>query len=381
MDRRLFTLVEIALIAGLIIAVMYFGGVFNLYLNPTTPGPTPQSIPKVLTATPRATTTLPPPTPTFPPLARPEGQIVFASTRDGNSEIYLMSADGSDPRNLTNSPAEDYGPAWSPDGGRIAFFSTRSGWLEIYAMDAAGSDVTRLTQSQGTNAAYHSPIAWSPDGERILVLRWPVWGPGGYPAWSALDVVEADGSGARAVYESNDYLSWPVWSPDGNHIAVILYNNQGHCSLQFLELSGAPSDFQPDFNVCSPFAWESGASRIAYANGQIYLAALDGSNTATLKGVEAAQIFSWSPDGRYLLYFHASGAVINAVGADGARRLDLRLPMNYESLPSWSRDSQWVAFVSEENAQTDVNIVNIYDAKNAIRLTDTGDNFSPGWRP
>ncbi len=49
---------------------------------------------------------------TTPPLA--QGKIAFDSDRDGNWEIYVMDADGSNPTNLTNNPAEDHFPAWSP---------------------------------------------------------------------------------------------------------------------------------------------------------------------------------------------------------------------------------------------------------------------------
>ena len=52
-------------------------------------------------------------------------QIAFVSERDGNSEIYVINSDGSGLTNLTNHPADDHAPAWSPDGSRIAFRSRR----------------------------------------------------------------------------------------------------------------------------------------------------------------------------------------------------------------------------------------------------------------
>jgi len=79
----------------------------------------------------------------------PDGeQIAFASYRDGNWEIYIMNADGSDQRNVTDNPTSDGLPAWSPDGEQIAFTSEREGNFEIYLMNADGSGEIRLTNNQ-----------------------------------------------------------------------------------------------------------------------------------------------------------------------------------------------------------------------------------------
>jgi hypothetical protein len=91
------------------------------------------------------------------------GRIAFISKRDGNWEIYVMNADGSGQTNLTNNPAHDWGPSWSPDGRRIAFYSDRDGNWEIYVMNADGSGQTNLTN----NPADDWGPSWSPDGRRI----------------------------------------------------------------------------------------------------------------------------------------------------------------------------------------------------------------------
>jgi len=72
-------------------------------------------------------------------------QIAFASDRDGDYEIYVMDADGSNVRRLTTaSEGEDnYSPAWSPDGSRIAFTSGRDGDADVYVMDADGGGPTK----------------------------------------------------------------------------------------------------------------------------------------------------------------------------------------------------------------------------------------------
>ena len=74
------------------------------------------------------------------------------SDRDGDDEIYVMNADGSDVVRLTDNENANYRPAWSPDGGRIAFVSRRDvdyvDSSEIYVMNADGSGVVRLTDNE-----------------------------------------------------------------------------------------------------------------------------------------------------------------------------------------------------------------------------------------
>jgi len=91
------------------------------------------------------------------------GKIAFASDRDGNFEIYSMDADGGGQTRLTENTAEDFSPAWSPDGTRLAFVSTRDGNSEIYVMNADGTGQTRLTNSPDGDI---SPV-WSPNGSQI----------------------------------------------------------------------------------------------------------------------------------------------------------------------------------------------------------------------
>jgi Tol biopolymer transport system component len=94
----------------------------------------------------------------------PDGQrIVFASERDGNSEIYTMNADGTNVQRLTNNPAKDTEPTWSPDGKQIAFVSNRSGNNDVYTMSVDGTSVANRTNDPADDI---SP-AWSPDSETI----------------------------------------------------------------------------------------------------------------------------------------------------------------------------------------------------------------------
>ena len=101
-------------------------------------------------------------------------RIAFQSNRNGNWDIFTVRADcnphapdastSCDLRQLTNDPADDMLPAWSPDGRWIAFVSTRGGTAEIYLVPAAGGAAQLLTRS--ANGAWRP--AWLPDSQRLM---------------------------------------------------------------------------------------------------------------------------------------------------------------------------------------------------------------------
>lgn len=88
----------------------------------------------------------------------------FTSIRAFNGDIYVVNVDGSGLTRLTDDPANDSHPTWSPDGSRIAFSSSRDGNDEIYVMNADGSNPVRLTSDEASD---HKPL-WYPAWDRIL---------------------------------------------------------------------------------------------------------------------------------------------------------------------------------------------------------------------
>ena len=109
------------------------------------------------------------PTPTAPPDYAFQGLVAYASRASGDGEIYLINAGPNGPEqvNLTNHPAEDSAPAWSPDGEWLAFLSDRSGKDEIYVVNVAGTGLVQLTSAP--HLRWHGPLSWSSDGRTIAL--------------------------------------------------------------------------------------------------------------------------------------------------------------------------------------------------------------------
>lgn len=139
-------------------------------------------------------------------------RIVFETGGD----IYSVTGDGGDLQQLTVHEARDASPQWSPDGTEIAFVSERTGKADIFVMNADGTDPRNVTNTR--DALEDRPV-WSPDGWSIAYLRQPVKSrPDGE---TQLYVMGANGSIPRRLGAfSGSGMSEPAWSPDGNQVAV-----------------------------------------------------------------------------------------------------------------------------------------------------------------
>src|SRR6266498_2227045 len=135
------------------------------------------------------------------------GRIVFVNYHD----VWSSNADGTGLTRLTQSPWPEFDATWSPDGTQIAFRSEPNGDQEIWLMNADGSEPHRLTRGL-------SP-AWSPDGSKIAYaspgeINCP---PGRGPRCTGLSIMNADGSEQHRLPDT-DGGEYPAWSPDGAHI-------------------------------------------------------------------------------------------------------------------------------------------------------------------
>jgi WD40 repeat protein len=260
-------------------------------------------------------------------------KIAFASDRDGNYEIYVMNAGGSGQVNLTNSPASDEGPSWSPDGSKIAFNSDRDGNFEIYLMNADGSGVTRLTNSP---AGDRWP-SWSPDGSEIAFTSER---DGNFEIY----VMNEDGSGQinLSTNPASDLRS--VWSPDGSEIAFTSVRD-GNAEIYVMNADGTgQTDLTqspaPDFDA----AW-SPSPKIAFAS---------------TRDDDSGEIYVMSPDGS------AQTRLTNNPTVDGS--------------PAWSPDASEIAFMSDRDGDTEIYVMNA-DGSAQTRLTNnSASDGEPDWQ-
>jgi TolB protein len=144
---------------------------------------------------------------TSPGVSPADGKIVFASSRDGDMEIYTCDADCTNTKRLTFNKAIDTSPCWSPNGYQIAFTSDRGGTPQLYVMDADGANVRRLTH----DGNYQDSPEWSPKGDKIAYMS---QNGGTFNIWT----IQTDESNATQVTTNPGSNEYPSWSADASHI-------------------------------------------------------------------------------------------------------------------------------------------------------------------
>ena len=132
--------------------------------------------------------------------------ITFSGARKGerNVGIYVVRPNSTGLKRLTSRKWEAQYPAWSPDGEKIAFASGRDEDEEIYVMNADGTEQKRLTDIPGPD---HWPPTWSPDNTRIAFTS------DGTQDNSEIYVMNADGSGLTKLTDDPAYDTFPAWRP------------------------------------------------------------------------------------------------------------------------------------------------------------------------
>jgi Tol biopolymer transport system component len=262
-----------------------------------------------------------------PSWSRDGQKLAFVSRRDGNAEIYVMNADGSGRRNLTRTPSSDLDPVWSPDGRAIAFVQKKcvpsrpcatAYETYLYVVNADGSGLRRLT----THPAHLFNPSWSADGKTIRYGR---------------SLVYADGSGHRELPRNVPLAG--AWSPDGQRIAVVRVahspadeRNPTKLGLFVMNADGSDARRVARYASWGDPAWSPDGRRIAFrigprtfgrdGNSDLFVVNADGSGLRRLtRGAANLRWFAWSPDGRTIAFLRNGEVYIVKADGSGERRL------------------------------------------------------------
>ncbi len=240
-------------------------------------------------------------------------KIVHESNRDGNWELYLMNADGSNAVNLTNTPdIDELYPKASPDGSQICFLADEGKGdaksRNLYVMKIDGSDRKKICDNA------REPC-WKADGKEIAFLK------GEFDTYNVQDFASkgifmydlSTGQTREHVNKKIHHLYTLNWAPDGKWFVATVHGGMGfkHGILALeangdgvfdLGLGGCRPDLSPDGKKV---AWGNGDCELGVADldfsGPIPKAANIHNIMSSKDPIETYHV-DWSPDGKYVAF-------------------------------------------------------------------------------
>lgn len=157
----------------------------------------------------------------------PDGKtLAYCAERNGQFDIYIISAHGGVETQLTDTSGLDDGPEYSPDGKHIWFNSTRTGLMQVWRMNADGSEQTQMTFDESNNWFPHV----SPDGRQVVFITYRKGDvdPADHPANKNVEIrlMSSEGGASKllvSLFGGQGTINVNSWSPDSKKIAFVSY--------------------------------------------------------------------------------------------------------------------------------------------------------------
>jgi TolB protein len=254
------------------------------------------------------------------PAVSPDGsRIAFISDREGSTDLYLVSSDGTGQTRLTRSAEKEGSPDWSADGKHISFSVFENDVSRLYRIDPDAKNLTLLGSVPGRSAKI------SPAGTRVLYA---------VGSWTAMRLMTADLDGANAKQITDGtFVAWgPRWSPDGRAIAFASRETPEELNVWMMKPDG------------------SGRRRVTHFN------ASEGH----------AQSPAWSPDGRRLAIqvddtdpkVHRSHLWTVDIASGAVHKLAAHSEAYLDEIPAWFPDGKRIVFGSDRTGRLELWVVN-----------------------
>jgi len=278
-----------------------------------------------------------------------KGEILFISRRISNSadwQMFLMNADGTNQRLLSNNLVLCSPPILSHSGKKVAFTTyNNSNYYNLYVIDIDGQNQTFLSKGK----QFCGSPAWSPDDSKVVFVKNDNSVGGTYDIYS----INVDGSNETKLTNQSDNFS-PQYFSDNNSI-IFSSSKNSWSGIYKMNIDGSNK------RLLTPQNMSFGAPQISPNGNMIAITSNDWNGS---------QIFVMNADGSNLkqITFTVS-----------SKYFDTGFPRDGNCNPVWSPNSKKLAYVSYENGSPDIFVINSNGTGNK-RLTDTPlRDESPAW--
>jgi len=378
------------------------------------------------------------------PVFSPDGNwIAFTGQYDGNIDVFVIPAEGGEPKRLTWHPGTDVAVGWTPDGKKVLFHSDRESYADfdrLYTVPVEGGPAEVLPMWRGEDAWF------SPDGKRIAYVPNLIW----QTAWkryrggqtTPIYIVSLADLALEKVPRENSNDKHPVWFGDtvyflsdrNGPVTLFAYDTKTKTVKQVVENKGL--DFKslsagPDALVYEQFGGiyvytpssgksskveiriagdlpstrphfenahdkiqnaaisPTGARAVFEARGEIFTVPAEKGDVRNLTRTPAVaeRDPAWSPDGKSIAYFSDESGeyalhIADQTGLGTVKKINLGNPPSFFYGPLWSPDSKKIAYTDKRLNLWYVDVEKATPVKvTADRFDDPTSSMNETWSP